>query len=193
MQQVLSRTSPGALALRLGLAPERLVEAVTESDYAKPGLAGLGASAAALKDDAWCVLLVRHHMTDKKTTPEEIEPMWRALPRGDRETLLIDVVRKSQFDWQQKLAVVSGADHRWSAGFTADVLSMLTRDRPSGEQQVWIVQSHMEQFTRWMHPGALASLENFVGAVFKDAPPPSAIRSLDRVRLRAEMHKEFES
>jgi hypothetical protein len=195
MQQVISRTAPGALAQRAGLPPERLLEAVGESDYAKPGLAGLGAAAAALKDESWCVLLVRHHLADKKTTPEEIEPIWRALGPAAREAILIEVIRKGPFDWAQRLAVVSAADHRWSIGFTGEVLNLLGKDKPSGEQQVWAVYPHLEKFTRWMHPGGggVAALEKFVAAVFKDALPPSAIKAIDRVRLRAEMHKEFES
>jgi hypothetical protein len=44
-----------------------------------------------------------------------------------------------------------------------------------------------------MHPGGLTALEKFAAVVFKDAPPPSVVKSIDRVRRRADMHKEFEA
>lgn len=193
MQQVIARTAPGALAQRIGLTSERLVEVVEACDYAKPAMAGLRAAAAELRDAAWCELLVRHHMTDQKSAPEEIEPMWRALGPAAREKLVVEVMRKSHFDWAQRLAVAAAADHAWSASFTADVLGQLTKDKPSKAVEVWTVYPYMDRFTRWMHPGGLAALEKFVSAVFKDALPPSAIKNVDRVRMRADMHKEFES
>jgi hypothetical protein len=193
MQQVIARSSPAALAMRTGLSPERLIEAVAASDYAMPGLIGLGAAAALLKDESWCVLLVKHHMTDKKSTPDEVEPLWRALAPASRETLLIEIIRKGHFDWLQRLTVAGAADHPWSAEFTSTVLRLLTNDKPSKEFDAWAISPHLEKISRWMHPAGFTAIEELVAAIFKDKSPPSAVRSLDRVRLRADMHKEFES
>lgn len=195
MMQVLSRTDPAALAARTGLSAETILSAVAGSDYAKHALAGLAAAAAAARNEDWCVLLVRHHRGAGSAAPQEIEALWKALTPPARESLFAEATRVKHVDLMQVLSLAAATAHPWSAGFTDSAVQILCRQKPLGKQHAWAVVQHLDSIARWVHPGerTLAAMEEFVRAALHDELPPSAIRCIDLVRVRTEMHKEFES
>jgi hypothetical protein len=51
----------------------------------------------------------------------------------------------------------------------------------------------VERVSRWVAPETAEQFAETVAAMFPDEPTESFRKSIDRVRLRADMHKEFAS
>lgn len=195
MMQVLSRTDPAAFVARTGLSAETILNAVAASDYSKHAVAGLGAAAAATGNEEWCVLLVRRGLADGASTSQDLDALWRALSPHSRESLFAEVARTKHFDLVQVMSVAAATVHPWSAGFTESALQLLGKHRAKGKQEAWALIPLLDRISRWMHPceSSLAAIEKLVGSLFQDDLPPSATQCVERVRIRTEMHKEFES
>ena len=60
-------------------------------------------------------------------------------------------------------------------------------------KDAWRLSRAIEAASRRISPDAVEAFEHAVVRVFEGEPVEGAIRSIERARLRADMHKEFTS
>jgi hypothetical protein len=192
LQQVLGMVSPRVLAERLAVSAEQLIEGVAGSEYAVAGIAGLCAGAGIAKDREWCELLAAAALEEHKSHSERIRELVRGLSRADAESVIGGVIVDARLALTDRWAMLADLGHAWSGEFSATACRAVTGKRAKGSD-AWGVVTGIDRVSRRIHPGALAAFEAAVRESLGDEPTPAALRSIDRVRQRADMHKEFET
>jgi hypothetical protein len=64
---------------------------------------------------------------------------------------------------------------------------------PQDARDAWRLQRAIETASRRVSPEAVDAFEQAVVRSYGGTPPEGAMRSIERARLRADLHKEFTS
>ena len=86
----------------------------------------------------------------------------------------------------------ASAEYRWSHAFSAAALALLRKHTPA-KSEAWSLYGPVEYVSRLLAPELAEQFAEVVSAMFPDEPTDSFKKSIDRIRLRADMHKEFAS
>lgn len=193
LRQIIARTPPSLLHADAALSASEFLEAVAESDYAKDMIIALTESSVLAADAVFCAALLKHRLEHKTAHAIESAPLWKAIPPAHREAVLLEALALTKLTWKEHWSVLGGSDMHWSPAFSQAACKLLTNSLPAKPLDWYVVGSDLDSISRQIHPSALEAFESLIRAGFKDDPTASIIRSLDRVRLRADMHKEFAS
>lgn len=192
-RQILESTGLDVWTEVSGLAPESTLEALSGDDFADEAIEAMAVQASASTDRAWCFALA-DALTERPKIPwTRYSPLWQNLPKPDREALALraaDRIKAGPEDRWQLIAAVQGA---WSPEFSRAAMELMVRHAPKRTRDTWQHWHAIEEASRHLHPSAADEFEKAVASVVSDDPTPSIKRSIDRVRLRADMHKEFTS
>jgi hypothetical protein len=194
LQQIMSVVPPIALAKRLGVTREELVAAAMASDYASDLIRATLIAAASSDDIATYVDMMELVYGGKPRASVDIDRTWSALAPQKHEQVLLQLFQRPTLNWEQRLSVLNETAHRWSAGFSLAALASLAASMPATlkkQNRDWLAH-HVVVIARVVHPSASAAVEELVQRLGDDRPP-SVQRSIDRLRLRVDMHKEFAS
>lgn len=191
MKQILSQTSPAALAQRLAITNEQLLECVAASDYAEPGVEGLCTGAARCNDEPWCLLLARHCPDPRK--PEMlIHRVAHGMSRTTRVAYALEGVRSKSLTMSQRLSMFEILDQPWTPEFTVEALDALTASQPWTKGDALLVSTSMKVIAACMDAQGLPALERMIASGYPGGASDAVQKCVDKVRLRAEMRKEFE-
>jgi hypothetical protein len=193
LRQILTVVPPAHWSARFKLPADDLLRALDENDYEKDVLAAWIAAASNAADADWCLALARHGVTRKKGHAVELRPLWAGLAPEAREAVIRRVIGHAKTTWQEQLEVLGTADHAWSADFSREMIGILAASVPGKQADWWAVGPGLDHLSYGVHADAGAVLESLIQRLFKDDPPPSITKALDRLRLRGEMHKEFQT
>jgi hypothetical protein len=87
--------------------------------------------------------------------------------------------------------VLTSFDRPWSPAFSAAAMRILNTESSSVAADAWRLDGAIEVASRRISPDTLGAFEDAVARSFQGAPTGSAIKSIERARLRADLHKEF--
>ncbi len=191
LRQILSSVPPARLCEKLEVAADELLQIAVESDYAKDAVLALSNAAAAHADMQWISLLIRQRLDRRDSPIIELAGLWASLEPADRESVLLSLVRHANIAWIERWRVLGAVDHRWSLEFSQDAIHALEQGKPKDEHERYEVAFLFDKVSRHVSPWVIEHVDNVIQAAFGDKITPSAIKSMDRLRLRAEMHKEF--
>lgn len=200
MVQVLSATDLAAWTEITGLVPTELLEALGSDEYFDDAFEAMFASIAGCpgqpESAAWSDAIVSVCAARKNASAERLDLIW-----GVQTAERSEALRLQFLDGQGSVGEVKGAaawrllasDPRaWSLDFSRRAVKIL-RDTTPKKADTWEFWSSIESVSKLLHPGAADLFEGLVGEMYPDGPSESIRKSLDRVRLRAEMHREFQS
>lgn len=190
MRQILSAAALSVWTEALGLEPAGVLEAIAGDDYFGLALEALSEAAARRGDAAWCAAILRCRLAGKKIEVGEIQALLQSLPPEQREPLLLEAADHERFTEAERWAIMASAEHRWSPAFSAAALKLLG-EHAQRKGDAGILYEPVERVSRWIAPALAEPFAETVAALFSDEPTASFKRSIDRVRLRADMHKEF--
>ncbi len=194
MQQILSVTDLALWTELSGMDPAGVVAAIRGDDFAKPAMTALVEAARAEKNSAWAIAITRELLARKDEDSPDLEWVWPILAPAERETFLIEVISLDRYKPIARWEVAASSDHKWSADLSMKVLKLLKQRAPKKPEDVWALSHAIARISRCVcpNPASVAdAFEEAVSALFTDATPDSFKKSIDRVRLRADMHKEF--
>lgn len=191
LQQVLSVTPPRELSERIGLTSEKVIKAIAESDYAKHGIPGLCTGAGLNRDVEWCRALVKIALCDTKPDIELYRRLYGSLPRDGAEAVLSDLVSNPRLDWTERCEILFHAEHLWTPSFSGEVCRALAGKKKVTESELWRIGNALDRISRRIHPSEFDRFQKLITEACGGEPPPSVVRSIDRVRFRADMHREF--
>ncbi len=192
LRQILSRTPPQALLADHALSPAEFLAGVDETDYAKDVILALTDSCAASGEPEWCAAVLAHRLDRKSSHVIDLAPLWRALSPDKREAMLPAILGHEKLSWFRAV----GHPRVLRSRVVLAVLDQGVRaaDRQGAEKARRLVPDRPPRLTRspaTCTPVRAAAFEEAIAAAFMGQMTPSITKSLDRVRLRADLQKEF--
>lgn len=191
MRQILEATELGVWQEVTGLDPQGVVAAVAGDDFAQEALLAMSVSAGTAGDRDWCTALADALAAVPKVPWQQYSQLWQGLPRADREDLALRVAERIKEAPEERWLLIAAVEAPWSSAFSVAALKMLKAQGVSKRRDLWINWNAVETVSYAIDPSAIDAFEAAIAAASPDEPTPSIKKSIDRVRLRAEMHKEF--
>ena len=193
MRQILALADVAVWAERTELSPELILESLKGDDYFGDAMQALVTAASSADDASWITALVRWFLGQTSTDLAAIATLLEALPADRREPLSLEVATKAPLTSVDRWTVLTSFDRPWSSAFSAEALKILSKDASKDAKDAWRLSRAIEAASRRISPDAVEAFEHAVVRVFEGEPVEGAIRSIERARLRADMHKEFTS
>lgn len=191
LRQIFSFVPAAALAQRLGVTREELVAAATASDYANELIQGMLLAAASYDDIATYVDLIDTLYAGNAHAAADMDPTSTLLTPQAQEQVFLRLFERPTLDWEQRLSLLSKTTHHWTADFSHAIVASVAASMPATpkKNRDWLGH-HVATIARVVHPSAIAAIEELAQRLGDDRPP-SVQKAIDRLRLRADMHKEF--
>jgi hypothetical protein len=198
LRQILACADLGVWTERTELTPAGVLESLKDDDYFGDALPALIEAAALASDPTWSTALTRWLLDQ---TSIEFQPVTTlrellldprcALPADQRESVLLETATKAPLTL--RWMVLTSTDRPWSPAFSAGAMKILSAEVATEAEDVRRLSDAFEVASRRISPDAVEAFEGAVSRSFHGAPPESAIKHIERARLRADMHKEFPS
>jgi hypothetical protein len=201
MVQVLSATDLAAWTGLAGLAPPELLVALGGDEYFDEVFGAMFASIAGCPDQpgaaAWSDAIISACVDRKFAKEERLALIWCAQTAERSEALRLrfldgDGAGKGAVKGLVVWRLLASDPRAWSLDFSTRAIKIL-RDATPKKTDTWDFWSPIESVSMLLHPGAAEIFEGFIGQMYPEGLSESIRKSLDRVRLRAEMHREFQS
>lgn len=197
MVQVLSSTDLAAWTGLTGLTPSELLTAIRGDEYFDDAFGAMFASIAGCPqqpDSAeWSEAIVSACADHKLEYEAGLVMIWRAQAPEKSEALRLRFLDGAGPGPGAAAWRLLASDPRpWSLDFSRRAAKILRAAIPK-KADTWEFWSPIESISRLLHPGAADLFEALVAEMYPDGPSESIRKSLDRVRVRAEMHREFQS
>lgn len=189
MRQILATTDLPVWNELTGLEPAAVLEAISKDDYFGDALDAILSASENSGNAEWSRALQRCLLDREKIELKDLQTLWAGLPQGDRDLLMIEAAGHKGFDTETRWAILASGDGRWSPEFSTKTINLLKKCKPVGD--AWRLHDSADRISRRISPAAAAMFEEALAAMSGDKLPDSLSRSVDRVRLRADMHKEF--
>lgn len=197
MVQVLSATDLAAWTASTGHAPSEVLAALGDDEYFGDALGAMISSIAACPDQpdaaAWSEAVVSVCAGTKGVEAERLSSIWgaQAVERSEALRLQYVVACKAMRGAGAWNALASDP-RAWSPEFSTRAVKILRGTTPK-KPDSWEFWSPIESVSKLLHPGTAELFESLLMEMYSEGLSDSIRKSLDRVRLRAEMHKEFQS
>lgn len=197
MVQVLSSTDLSTWTALSGVGPRELIELIGGDEYFDDVFAAMCASMAGCpgQPDAasWSEAIMAASADRKLASEAQLAAVWRAQSLERSEKMRLEYASRDQTlsgvaAWRLLVSDPRGWSLDFSTRAAALLLVVTTKTTES-----WDLWSPIESASRLLHPGAADLFTRLLDEMFPDGPSESIRKSLDRIRLRAEMHKEFQS
>lgn len=197
MVQVLSAADLAAWTAASGLTPAELLETTGGDEYFDDAFGAMFASIAACPEQsdaaAWADAIIAACADRKFANEERVASIWSAQSVERSEAMRLgfvsgDSAPKGVVVWR----LLVSDPRAWSLAFSTRAVEIL-RDSKAGKADTWEFWSPIESVSKRLHPEAADLFERLIGEMYPDGPSESIRKSLERVRLRAEMHREFQS
>lgn len=201
MAQVLSGTDLTMWSELTGLSPSEVIEVLSGDEHFDPVFRAMFTSIAGCPGQpeaaAWSDAIISACVDRKFADEELLSSIWAAQSHELSEQLRLrffagegamSVEVKGTVAWR----LLTSDPRAWSREFSIRAMKIL-RDATPKKADTWDFWSQVESVSILLHPAAADLFESLVGEMYPEGPSESIRKSLDRVRLRAEMHKEFRS
>lgn len=176
-----------------GADPDVVLDSLEKDDYVEDALSSLIRAASIAKDPVWSTALIRCLAGREKVDLTVCGSLCRELASSDAEPLLLEILNHKRLGPADRWGVLASTGRSWSAEFSSAALKLASKNPPKKAEDAWTLSGFADAVSRLVAPGAADAFEQAVSAMFSDQPTDSFKRSIDRVRLRADMHKEFAS
>ncbi|MBL8876061.1 MAG: hypothetical protein JNM86_09735 [Phycisphaerae bacterium] len=192
LQQIVARTPP--LALFGTATPEAILEAIADSDYSETLPAAIREAAARFGSFEWSIAVARHELdAPRKGKADNMPTVPAGLSTQHAAAVILELIADKRFNLQLSWAYAAGIPRPWPEPISQKVVQLLAAKKPTSLPQWYEVGTAAEDISRSIHPASATSFDSLLRSLFKDDPPPWVVKSIDRLTLRTEMHKEFHS
>ncbi|MBX9737886.1 MAG: hypothetical protein K2X32_13270, partial [Phycisphaerales bacterium] len=177
--------------------PPDLLESLSEDEFFDSALGAMITSIASCPTqpdaEAWSDAIIALGMSRKKTTVDQLASIWSVQSVERSEAMRLLAARSTHADSYPSVWQILASDPRvWSPDFSKRAAGTLRGATP-GKTDAWLLWSAIESASRLLHPSSAELFDELISALFPDGPTDSIRKSLDRIRLRADMHREFQS
>ncbi len=191
LQQILSAADLSVWTDTTELDPESVLEAIGEDDYFGNALEAMIEALRVQPNSAWVGAVLTRLLKGKKLDPQDLARLTHSLTPQESHPLLLDAAQHSRFGNAERWKVLALATHPWSLEFSRAALKVLSKTG-SLKAEVWALYDSVERVSRLVSPELAEEFAEIVQKMFPDQLTDSFKKSIDRVRVRADIHKEFE-
>jgi hypothetical protein len=191
MGQILARAGLAVWTERTGMTPDAILESLKQDDYFGDAMQALIGAATSAGDPAWSAALVRTLSDQASIDVVSIAALLEGLPGDQGEWLSLETVKKARLTAVDRWAVLTSFDRQWSPAFSAGAMKILGAQAASEPAEAWRLSRPLEAASRRISPDALEAFEDALARSFPGESMASAMKHVERVRLRADMRKEF--
>lgn len=188
LEQVFSAADLSFHADHTGLDPAAFLEAIKDDDFFGAALAGLAAAAGHQPDASWASVLVPHLLAGKKPRVELAQHVLDALPASESEPLRLHAAAQESLPRESALPLLHTLNAPWSHPFSVATLDLLERHPP---KYSFLIDDLLKRVSSRCSPTLADRFEQMVNTVSAGKPTPSLTKSIERLRLRSQLHKEF--
>lgn len=190
LHQIVAHADLSVWTEATGLDPEGFLDALAEDDFYPDALSGIAQALRTQADLAWARALVRRSLTTGKLDAHALGELVAPLEPTDAESVLLEATENKRLAPADRWRVLALTGRAWSPAFSSAALKVLRKALP-GEEQAWTLYEPVERVSRCVRPEHAEDFVSIVESMFPGQPSESFRRSIDRARLRAQMHKEF--
>ena len=191
MRQILARAGLAVWTGRTEMTPEGILESLKKDDYFGDAMQALVSAAASAGDPVWSTAMVRALRDQSSIDLDSIAALLEGLPDDQREALLLETLAKARLTSVDRWTVLTSFDRPWSPEFSAGAMKILSAKVTKDPEDAWRLTRVLEAASRQISPEALEAFEDAVARSFLGESVESAMKHVERVRLRADMRKEF--
>jgi Family of unknown function (DUF5691) len=193
MRQVLARADLAVWNTLTGLAPEAILESLKDDDYFDEAVHGLKEAGQSGGDPVWTTGLVRWQRNQTSIDLHSIEMLFFGLPHDQYESLSLETATKGSLTPDGRWRILTAMDRAWSPAFSTAAMAILSTQVSKDLDGIFYISQAIEVASRCMSPDAPEIFAEAVTRAFLGSPDDKALKHIERVRLRADMHKEFRS
>jgi hypothetical protein len=191
LRQILARADLAVWTELTGLTPDEVLASLKDDDFAPDAIQALIAAASSTGDVEWSTALVRWLLQSTPIDVESVSVLLGRLSGDPQEPLALQAAAAATLTCVERWAVVTSFDSAWSSEFSIQAMGLVIVRPASEPKDLWRLSRAVELASRRISPDAAEAFEAAVTGSFSGAPPDNARRSIERVRLRADMHREF--
>jgi hypothetical protein len=174
-----------------GLDPSGVLKIIAADDYFGTVLEAMSDAAAVCGDVSWSTAIMGCRLAGDKLELRELQKVWRNLTPEQSESLALEAAAHKRFTVAERWMILASGEHRWSLGYSAAALKLLKK--PQEERgDAFMLYEQVERASRRVAPQCAEQFVEAVATVSPNGKTDSFIKSIDRARQRAEIHKEFE-
>lgn len=180
-----------------GLSPTEFLDSIGKDEFFNDVLLGVIASVAGCPEQAgasaWGDALVPAFLSRKQSSMDSLTQVWCALRVEHSEAMRLRAARIAKFARASMVWDVLASDPRaWSLEFSSHAMEMMRKSVPK-KADSWEFWEPVERVSKLLHLGAAQQFEELLISMYPDGLSDSIRKSAERVRIRAELHKEFQS
>ncbi len=195
MRQILAGADLAVWTKATGLPPVETLEAAREDDFFGEAFMAILEAAGVMNpppDLAWARALLAEAAGRKDLSWEALTPLWTSRPTPESEALRLEAAGAERFTPSVRWRILGSDERPWSPAFSGQALALLKAS--AGKKiEPWELWAGLDQASRLIATGAAGALEDLVGSLHDKDMPDGIRKILDRVRLRADMHREFQA
>ncbi len=191
VRQIVGLAGLDVWAERTELGPEAILEALRGDDYFGDAVQALMAAAKSAGDAPWITALIGWLLGQTPIDLAVMATLLEGLPHGQCEKVSLEIAAKARLTPVDRWTVLTSCDQMWSAEFSVEAMRILGQHASKSPEDAWRLTRAIDAASRRISPVAVEAFEHIVGQSFPEGPAESATRSIERARLRADMHKEF--
>jgi len=193
MRQILAASDLALWEHRTGLDPEGILSALQESEFVGDARLALADAASRAGNAAWSLALARRLVADTPVDLATLSALVRGLTSTDRERVCLEVADQPQLGTVERWAVFTLIDDEWSPEFSRRAMALVPRQPVREPRDLLALVRAADAVSRRIAPQAVDAFDQVLASSTDGPPSDSLSRSIERVRLRADMHKEFTS
>jgi hypothetical protein len=190
MRQILPLTDLRVWTEVTGLDPAGVLRAIASDDSYEDALHSMMQAARRQADEAWSAAIARAMLESKKVDVDDLAALCSGIGREAGELELIDHARFSPIE---QWTLLGTAGHPWSRAFSEASMKRVQKHARKQGAEAWGLHETVDNVSRRVDPECADAFERAVVATCGEELTDSFRKSVDRVKLRAEMRKEFET
>jgi len=190
--QILSGADLSVWTELTGLDPEGVLDSIEEDD-AGDAINAILQAVTLTRSREWAGPIAKTVIANSPKRVFEITPLWELLSAPDREQLVTGIITAPKLVLHEVLSALSTVPGPWSAELSAAVLRLLTKHAGSKKTDAWLLMHPLETIVGCISTDSVDAMEQTLTALFSAESDNTIQKITDKLRLRADMHKEFKA
>ena len=191
MRQILAASDLAIWEHSTSLDPDAILAALADSEFGIDARFALVDAASRAGSARWTLALARAMVAQAQVDLANLSTLIRGLTDVDRERVCLELVAEPGLGAVDRWVVLHLIDAAWSPGFSSAAMASVPRQTLREPRDLFDLMRAADTVSRRIAPQAVDAFEDAIARSIDGPPTDSLARSLERVRLRADMHKEF--
>ncbi|HYE62921.1 MAG TPA: DUF5691 domain-containing protein [Phycisphaerales bacterium] len=175
-----------------GLPPERVLESLDQDDVTD-ALDAITRAAQLARSPEWAGPVARTVLALEPKKVLELTTLWPLLTQDDQEALVSRIIEAPKLTFYDVLAALAALPGPWSPALSTRILALFQKHATSKKPDAWLLAGPIDAMVRKLSPTAVDAMEQTLAAMFSAESSNTIQKTIDKLRLRAEMHKEFKA